>query len=107
MHAPRTLRALTGALLALLLLPATLLAVQQGRITGKVTDGKGAALSDVNITITTKALTNFKREVKTDKDGKYGTIVEDATLLYHYRFEKKGFIPWEQDKKIRVGESEV
>jgi tetratricopeptide (TPR) repeat protein len=107
MHAFRTTRALLGAVLALLLLPATLLAVQQGRITGKVTDGAGAALSDVNITITTKALTNFKREIKTDKNGKYGTIVEDATLVYHYRFEKQGFIPWEQDKKIRVGESEV
>ena len=107
MHAFRTTRALLGAVLALLLLPAMLLAVQQGRITGKVTDGAGAALSDVNITITTKALTNFKREIKTDKNGKYGTIVEDATLVYHYRFEKQGFIPWEQDKKIRVGESEV
>jgi tetratricopeptide (TPR) repeat protein len=107
MHALRTPRALTGALLALCLLPATLLGDRQARITGKVTDGKGAALADVKITITTKALTNFKRELKTDKDGKYGTIVEDATLLYHYRFEKEGLIPFEQDKKVRVGDSEV
>ena len=80
MHAFRTPRALLGAFLAFLLLPATLLAVQQGRITGKVTDGKGAALADVKITITTKAISNFKVELKTDKDGKWGTILNDATL---------------------------
>jgi Flp pilus assembly protein TadD len=107
MHAFRTARALFGAVLAFLLLPAMLLAVQQGRISGKVTDGKGTTLSDVKITITTKALTTYKLELKTDKDGKYGTILNDATLTYHYRFEKQGFIPFEQDKKIPIGSSEV
>jgi tetratricopeptide (TPR) repeat protein len=107
MHAFRTARALFGAVLAFLLLPATLFAVQQGRISGKVTDGKGVTLSDVKITITTKALTNFKLELKTDKDGKYGTILNDATIVYHYRFEKQGFIPYEQDKKVPIGSSEV
>lgn len=107
MHAPRTSRALIGTLLALLLLPSSLLGIAQGRITGKVTDGKGAILSDVKITITTKALTNFKVELKTDKDGKYATILNDATMIYHYRFEKQGFIPSEQDWKVRVGDTDV
>ena len=107
MHALRTARALFGALLATLVLPVTLLAVGQGRITGQVTDGKGVALADVKITITTKSLGNFKIELKTDKDGKWATILNDATMLYHYRFEKQGFIPWEQDKKVPIGASEV
>ena len=107
MHVSRTPRAITGALLALFLFPAALADTRQGRITGKVTDGKGAALSDVKITITTKALTNFKLEVTTNKDGKYGAIVNDATLVYHYRFEKQGFIPYEQDKKVPIGGAEV
>ncbi|MGZ6988858.1 MAG: tetratricopeptide repeat protein [Thermoanaerobaculia bacterium] len=107
MHALRTTRALLSAVLAFLLLPATLLAVQQGRISGKVTDGKGVTLSDVKITITTKAITIFKLELKTDKDGKYATILNDATMTYHYRFEKQGFIPVEQDKKIPIGGSEI
>lgn len=107
MHAFRTARALRGAVLAFLLLPATLLAIQQGRISGKVTDGKGVTLSDVKVTITTKAITNFKVELKTDKDGKYGTILNDATQTYHYRFEKQGFIPYEQDKKVPIGSSET
>ena len=107
MHAFRTARALFVAVLAFLLLPATLFAVQQGRISGKVTDGTGAALADVKITITTKALTNFKLELKTDKDGKYGTILNDATMVYHYRFEKQGFITYEQDKKVPIDSSEA
>lgn len=106
MHAPRTRRALTGALLSLLLLPAALFAIQQGRITGKVTDGKGEVLGDVKITITTKSITNFKVELKTDKDGKWGTILNDSTIPYHYRFEKQGYIPVEQDKKVPIGQSE-
>jgi Flp pilus assembly protein TadD len=107
MHSFRTPRALLGVVLVFLLLPATLLAVQQGRISGKVTDGKGVGLSDVKITITTKSITNFKLELKTDKDGRYGTILNDATMIYHYRFEKQGFIPYEQDKKVPIGGSEV
>ena len=83
MLVPRPARALTGALLALLLLPAALFGVQQGRIEGKVTDGKGEPIGDVKVTITTKAITNFKLEVKTDKRGKWGTILNDSTIVYH------------------------
>jgi tetratricopeptide (TPR) repeat protein len=107
MHAPRTSRALIGTLLALLLLPAGLFGAQQGRITGKVTDGKGASLPDVKIVITTKAITNFKQELKTDKDGKWGTILNDSTLVYFYHFEKQGYISVDQDKHVPIGTSEV
>jgi tetratricopeptide (TPR) repeat protein len=107
MHAPRTSRALIGTLLALLLLPAGLFGAQQGRITGKVTDGKGVALADVKIVVTTKAITNFKQELKTDKDGKWGTILNDATLVYFYHFEKLGYMSVDQDKKVPIGGSEV
>jgi tetratricopeptide (TPR) repeat protein len=107
MHAPRTPRALSGALLALLFLPAALFGVQQGRITGKVTGDNGESLADVKITITTKSITTFKQELKTGKDGKWGTILNDATMTYHYRFEKAGYTPFEQDKKVPIGGSEV
>ena len=107
MHAPRTPRALVGALLAIFLLPAGLFGAQQGRITGKVTDGKGVALADVKIVITTKAITNFKQELKTDKDGKWGTILNDSTIAYFYHFEKQGYMSVDQDKKVPIGGSEV
>jgi tetratricopeptide (TPR) repeat protein len=107
MHAPRTSRALIGTLLALFLLPAGLFGAQQARITGKVTDGKGVALPDVKVVITTKAITTFKQELKTDKDGKWGTILNDSTFSYFYHFEKPGFIAFDQEKKIPIGSTEV
>lgn len=96
-----------GAALALLLAAGSAWAGAQGRITGKVTDGKSVPLADVKITITTKSLSNFKVELKTDKDGKWGTILNDSTIPYHYKFEKQGYIGVEQDKKVPIGESQV
>ena len=107
MHSSRTPRALLGAFFALLLLPAALFGAQQGRITGRVTDGKGVALADAKIVITTRALTNFRVELKTDKDGKWGTIINDATLTYSYHFEKSGYMSVDQDKKVPIGGSEI
>lgn len=95
-----------GTALALLFGAGAAFAAQQGRITGRVTDGKGTPLADVKITITTKALGNFKIDLKTDKDGKWGTILNDSTIPYHYKFEKQGFIGVEQDKKVPIGSSE-
>ena len=101
----RLFRALAGTALALLI-AASAYAGQQGRIVGRVTDGKGVPLGDVKITITTKSLSNFKVELKTDKDGKWGTILNDATLTYHYKFEKQGYMGVEQDKKVPIGQTE-
>jgi tetratricopeptide (TPR) repeat protein len=94
-----------GTGLALLLAAGAALGGQQARITGRTTDGKGVPLADVKITITTKALSNFKVELKSDKDGKWGTILNDSTVPYHYKFEKQGYIGVEQDKKVPIGDS--
>jgi tetratricopeptide (TPR) repeat protein len=72
----------------------------QGRVTGKVTDASGAPLAGVLITLTTPSIKNFKLTTKTDKEGRYGSIVNDATLLYRLRFEKEGYQPLEADKKF-------
>jgi tetratricopeptide (TPR) repeat protein len=81
------------------------LAVGQGRIVGRVTDGAGAPVEGVKITVTTPAVTNFKMELKTDKDGKWGTMLIDATLTYNYKFEKQGYIPTQQMKKVPMGDT--
>ena len=104
---PKTLsRTALGGALALLLAAGAALAVGQGRITGVVTDGKGVPLADVKVTVTTKALGNFKMELKTDKDGRWGTVLNDATLVYHYKFEKQGYMGVEQDKKVPIASTE-
>jgi len=96
-----------GAALVLLLSAGSAVAQSQARIMGKVTDGKGAPLADVKVTITTKSLGNFKLELKTDADGKWRTILNDSTVVYHYKFEKQGYMGVEQDKKVPIGGAEA
>ncbi len=96
-----------GTALALLIAAGAALAGPQARVTGRTTDGKGVPLADVKITVTTKSLSNFKLELKSDKDGKWGTVLNDSTIPYHYKFEKQGYIGVEQDKKIPIGDSQA
>ena len=71
----------------------------QGRVTGRVTDSAGNPVEGVTVTITTPALKSFKLSSKTAADGKWATIVNDATILYTVRFEKDGFVPAEQTSR--------
>jgi tetratricopeptide (TPR) repeat protein len=83
---------------------AVLFAGSQARLKGKVTDTAGNPLEGVTVTLTTPNLRLFKVSLKTDKKGEYGTIVNDATMPYHLKFEKEGFVASESDKKIPVGD---
>lgn len=94
----------TLATLAALGLSAVLFAGAQARLKGKVTDSAGTPLEGVTVTLTTPNLKLFKSVMKTDKKGEYGTIVNDATMPYHVKFEKEGFVASEADKKIPVGD---
>jgi Tfp pilus assembly protein PilF len=88
------------AALAILLTAVPARAATQGRVTGKVTDSAGNPVEGVTVIITTSAIKNFKISTKTGKDGHYGSIVNDATLMYRMRFEKDGFVPNEMEKKF-------
>jgi Flp pilus assembly protein TadD len=88
------------AALGLLLAALPAYAATQGRVTGKVTDSAGNPIEGATVTITTAAIRNFKIATKTGKDGHYGSIVNDATLMYHMRFEKDGYVPAEMEKKF-------
>lgn len=94
---------LLAAVLAALV-PLALLAVSQARINGTVTDQSGTPIEGATITVTTPSLTNFKLTLKTDKGGKWGTILNDATLPYHVKVEKEGFSSYEADEKIAIGD---
>ncbi len=88
--------------LPLLLTALAALAGSQGRVVGKVTDGQGKPVEGVKITVTTSALAKFKMELTTDKDGKWQTILNDATIIYTYLFEKQGYLSVKTDKKVPV-----
>jgi tetratricopeptide (TPR) repeat protein len=89
--------------LPLLLTALTAQAGSQGRVVGKILDGKKNPVEGVKITITTSALSKFKMELTSDKGGKWQTILNDATLIYTCLFEKQGYVPVRVDKKVPVG----
>ena len=95
----KTLMRLTAAA-AIFLAAIAAEAGAQGRVVGKVTDSAGNAVEGVVVTLTTPAIKNFKLSTKTGSDGRYGSIVNDATMMYHVRFEKEGFVPADTDKKF-------
>ena len=90
--------------LAGLLYAAAALAGTQGRLTGTVTGPDGTPLDGVVITVTTSSIASFKMTVKTDKNGHYGLIVNDATIPYRLHYEKEGFAPHEEQKKLSTVE---
>lgn len=99
----KTLLRLSAALAILMTaLPAQ--AGTQGRVTGKVTDSAGNPVEGVTVTVTTPAIKNFKLSAKTSSDGRYGMIVNDATIIYRLRFEKEGYVPAESEKKLSTVE---
>ena len=65
------------------------------------------SVEGVNVTVTTPAIKNFKVTVKTDKNGQFGLIVNDATLKYHMHFEKEGFNPGDRDEKFSTVDVKV
>ena len=85
-----TIRTLAALLVLLPAIPA--LAGTQGRVSGKVLDSAGTPVEGVTVTVTTPSLRTFKIAVTTKKDGSYGFIVNDATLLYDVKMEKDGFV---------------
>ncbi len=101
---------LAAAVLAGTILAAAGPAAAQGssaRILGVVKDGKGNPVEGVKVTITTTSNTRFKTEITTDKDGRWATILGNAVPKYIYKFEKPGFVPFQQEKKIGIGSVET
>jgi tetratricopeptide (TPR) repeat protein len=89
--------------IVLLLVPALLMAQAQGRVKGTVTDTKGNAIPDVKIIITCPEISNFRKELVSDKKGAWATIIADATKKYMFRLEAAGFQPIEQIIKPLIG----
>jgi tetratricopeptide (TPR) repeat protein len=97
-------KTLSAALIAILIAVSGIaLAGPQARIVGTVTNAKGGPIEGATITITTPAFGKFKVVLTSDKDGKWGTILNDSTIAYDYLIEAKGYIPWKENKKVGIG----
>ena len=97
----RLVRFLLGALV---LVPTLLFAQAQGRIKGVVTDaGTGKPLAGAKVVLTCPEISNFRRELVTDKKGGFATLIVDATKQYLFHVEAEGYQPIEQMNKPLIG----
>jgi Tfp pilus assembly protein PilF len=88
---------------ALLFVPTLLLGQAQGRIKGVVTDTKGDPIAGAKVILTCPDISNFRKELTTDKQGGFATLVVDATKQYLFHVEAPGYQTIEQMKKPLVG----
>jgi len=78
----------------------------QAKIEGRVMDLAGAPISAATVTITTTEVSSFKKVVTTDGDGKFQTLILDATRGYIFLIEAEGFDPLESPFKVGAGSTD-
>jgi tetratricopeptide (TPR) repeat protein len=94
----------TFVALLLLSLPAlSALAVGEGRLQAEVVDEKGQPVAGVTVEIT-NADTGYRKEVTTNKKGRFDLIVIDATRVYEFRLAKEGHPVVLEPLKLDPGE---
>ncbi len=78
----------------------------QARVSGTVTDTAGKPIANASVTVTCPELQAFKKELKTDKKGRYKLLLLDATKTYHYAVAADGYQPYETRKKVPIGSTD-
>jgi tetratricopeptide (TPR) repeat protein len=97
------LRSALLAALFLLLLPATALAVGQGRLQANVVDENGEPMPDVKIHISNEEI-GYTKDISTNKKGRFNLAIIDATRVYKFEFTTAdGKTTWSEDVKITPG----
>ncbi len=77
-------------------------AAGEGRLLGTIVDSEGTPLPDVVVTVTREGAANYRLEKKSDKRGQFTVIVLDATVPYKFTLTKEGYLPFEQEVKLRL-----
>lgn len=82
---------------------ASLFAIGEARLTGKVVDADGKAIPEVTITVSsaTPAKT-FNLTAKADKNGKFAIFLLDGTIPYKFVYSKEGYQSFEESFKLKL-----
>jgi Tfp pilus assembly protein PilF len=94
------------AVVTLFMIVAPVHAGTQAKVAGRVTDVEGNPIADVAITITTPAVSSYKKKVSTDKNGEFQFLILDATRNYVFHVEAEGYQPTERPFKVGVGSTD-
>jgi tetratricopeptide (TPR) repeat protein len=78
----------------------------QAKVAGRVTDLEGNPIAKATITVTTPAVSSFKKKVTTDKNGEFQFLILDATRNYVFHVSAEGFQQAERPFKVGVGSTD-
>jgi len=98
-------RSTATAAVLLLSLAGAAFAESQARLHGTIKDEQGAPLAGVAVTVTQPELPSFLIETESDRKGRYGVTLNDATRSYLYRLAKEGYQTIEATIKVGVGQN--
>ena len=85
--------------LLLVLLPATALAVGQGRLQGDIVDANGYPMANVEIHVTNDEI-GYEKTIKAKKNGRFTLLVVDGTRTYTMEFRPAEGRSWTEQVKI-------
>jgi Tfp pilus assembly protein PilF len=94
------------AVVTLLVISALVHAGTQAKVAGRVTDLEGNPIAKATITVTTPAVSSYKKEVTTDKHGEFQFLILDATRNYVFHVTAEGYQPAERGFKVGVGSTD-
>lgn len=95
-------------MVVLLAFAATVFAVGQARITGKVIDAvTKKPIENAEITVKAVEGKTFNEKFKGKKDGGYAIFLLDGTLRYEFTFSAPGYKPYVETMKLNLGEPNV
>jgi len=94
------------AVIGVLMITSVTYAGVQARIEGIVTDLSGEAIAGATITITSAEVAGYEKVLKTDKRGKFKTLILDATRNYFFKVEADGYVAEERPFKVGAGSTD-
>jgi tetratricopeptide (TPR) repeat protein len=94
------------AVVTLFVIGAVVHAGTQAKVAGRVTDVEGNPIAKAAITVTTPAVSTYKKEITTDKKGEFQFLVLDATRRYVLQVNAEGYQPAQRDFKVGVGSTD-
>jgi tetratricopeptide (TPR) repeat protein len=94
--------------LAALAFAASVFAIGEARITGKVLDAATKKpIENAVITVIATEGKTFKQDYKAKKDGTYAIFLLDGTLHYEFTYSAPGYRPYKEVMKLKLGEPNV
>jgi tetratricopeptide (TPR) repeat protein len=98
---------LSAAIIAVVTAATTVDAGVQARIAGTVVDSAGNPIPTAVVTITSTAVTTYKKVIKVNKDGVFKAVILDATKVYEALVEAEGYQPNQLRIDVPIGSSDT